>query len=917
MAVPTLTGMRSPARRAVVSALAALAVAVVPASPGAASPRTDLPGPRGTGAAAAGTPSVAPAAKRVAAERGLGLLPPTFRVDAAATLKARGKVRQALPASVDLSANAPAIGNQGPVGSCATWAIGYGILGYYARTQPHAGAPFAPLSLYNLVNGGRDAGSTASSIYSVLQSKGVVEQAVWSHGPTDYLSQPNATEAANALLHRTSGGSYLFASASGNQGTAAVTAIQTALAAGKPVAVGIPVHPAFTYLSSADSVMTNAKAGGSLLGYHMIAAYGYDSTGVKIANSWGTNWGRSGWATLGWDFVGRYVIEASTPGTFVRATAAGAPTVTSVEPRRVTSTGGATVTVRGTNLADATGVTAALVAAADSSRVHPLTSVAAGGTVLTGRTPANVPEGAYRLVVTNAYGSNQDTTADDVTVVAAPAFSLQPVVVPATGGTVALAGSGFGASAAAFAALGYTATVDGRPAPLTWASDSSVKVAVPPGVPGKKPVITLWRAGFSSAGNTSATYGSVVSTAAVSVDAAGPVLRLTGRGFANSAGWVLTSDADSSVVAPLPATTNPLAVGVTVQSDTAAVVRLPLAPGPAGVYRLSFTPDAATYPGAVFADSPAARYTYRLPTLTAPATLRASTGGGTTVVVRGAGLLAVDPASASAVTVAPLSDPTRTAAATVTARTDTALTVTLPPAALAAGPGSAPLEGAYRLVVTTPLGTAAVTNAADLVTYVKPFTIAVAGGGRAPATGGTVLVTGAGFGTSRADFTAARVTATAAGRAVAVTWVSDTAVAVPVPPGIPGASVQVVVARDTVPSAPVAVTYAAVITNMSASVGPTAGGTVATVAGRGFTGSSTWRVRAIDGTVLATLAPVTSLDGAGPGVVVRSDTLATVRMPAASGFGAVYLEVTPDQALYPGAGFAPTAKAVFVYSDLG
>ena len=32
----------------------------------------------------------------------------------------------------------------------------------------------------------------------------------WTHGPTDYRSQPSSTEAANALKHRTSGGSYLF-----------------------------------------------------------------------------------------------------------------------------------------------------------------------------------------------------------------------------------------------------------------------------------------------------------------------------------------------------------------------------------------------------------------------------------------------------------------------------------------------------------------------------------------------------------------------------------------------------------------------------------------------------------------------------------------------------------------------------------
>ena len=271
------------------------------------------------------------------------------------------------------------IGNQGQIGSCATWAIGYGILGYYSKTQPHPGAPFAALSLYNLVNGGGDNGSRSTDIYSVLKTKGIVQQSVWTHGPTDYLSQPNTTEAANGLTHRTNDGSYLFIG--GNQGAAAQTKIETALAAGTPVAIGLPVYMPFEQLTSSGYVMTAAKATGSVLGGHMVAAYGYDSTGVKIANSWGTGWGNAGWATLAWDFVDKYVNEASTPGGFLTATAAGVPTVTSVSPSVVLSTGGGTISVQGTNLAglvtDGTGVQ--LVNTANSSQKYSLTNVSAGG----------------------------------------------------------------------------------------------------------------------------------------------------------------------------------------------------------------------------------------------------------------------------------------------------------------------------------------------------------------------------------------------------------------------------------------------------------------------------------------------------------------------------------------------------------
>src|SRR3954447_24864904 len=458
--------MRPPAGRALLAALLSLAVASVALPPNASAVvRATSPAPR----------------------HGLGAIPPSVRVEASAFLASHGRLRMALPTSVDLSQNAPAIGDQGQVGSCAPWAIGYGILGYYSRTQPHAGAPFAALSLYNIVNGGVDGGSRSTDIYAALQAKGIVEQSAWTHGPADYRSQPKSTEAVNALKHRTSGGSYLFSGQ--NQGTAAMAAVETALAAGKPVAIGLPIYTPFEYLNASDSVMTPAKVTGSMLGGHMVAAYGYDSTGVKIANSWGTGWGRSGWGTLSWDFVDTYAFEASTPGAFTATSPAAAPSVSGIDPRKALTTGGGTLTVRGANLANPGAVT--LVNTEDPSKTYPATVLTSSSTVITATLPANVPAGSYRVAVTNAQGSSADTTTDDFMFVAQPSFSIAPVVVPATGGTATMTGSGFGASAAAFTALGWSATADGMPVKLTWVNDGGLKVSLPGGTPGRRPSIVL------------------------------------------------------------------------------------------------------------------------------------------------------------------------------------------------------------------------------------------------------------------------------------------------------------------------------------------------------------------------------------------------------------------------------------------
>ena len=78
-----------------------------------------------------------------------------------------------VPASVDLSRYDAEGRRPGPVNSCATWAIGYGMLGWFARSQGHTGAPFAPMYAYSQVDGGVNGGSSPASVLEVLRTQGV------------------------------------------------------------------------------------------------------------------------------------------------------------------------------------------------------------------------------------------------------------------------------------------------------------------------------------------------------------------------------------------------------------------------------------------------------------------------------------------------------------------------------------------------------------------------------------------------------------------------------------------------------------------------------------------------------------------------------------------------------------------------
>ena len=146
-----------------------------------------------------------------------------------------------IPEAVDLSADAPPVGNQGSVGSCTSWATGY-YERYWLRHHALGDTTlFAPMYLYAQISRGVDAGSSFSSNFNIMTSQGIAPQRVYWQGNYDYTTQPDATEIAAAAPYRGSGYSAVFSGVS----TSSQSTIQAALAAGKPVMIAIPVYPEF------------------------------------------------------------------------------------------------------------------------------------------------------------------------------------------------------------------------------------------------------------------------------------------------------------------------------------------------------------------------------------------------------------------------------------------------------------------------------------------------------------------------------------------------------------------------------------------------------------------------------------------------------------------------------------------------
>jgi hypothetical protein len=268
-----------------------------------------------------------------------------------------------LPASADLTQYNPSVGDQGQVGSCAAWATGYYLRGWYAIRDGYyppagsgPGAGFAPMFLYSRSSGGVDNGSSIEYNLAIMQQgasgmagygQGIDTRADYTQGDFDYKDLPTAAEIANAAHYKIK--SYAVYDPT-STGLNLEDWIKTTIAGGSPVVLGIPVYNNFYYATSSSYLVGVPAAGSTLFGYHAIFGDKYDANGVWIENQWGTWWGLNGWVELGWDFINWlytnssvwYDADAMAPLPAASGTAT--PTATSSPTGAVTSTSTPTAT---------------------------------------------------------------------------------------------------------------------------------------------------------------------------------------------------------------------------------------------------------------------------------------------------------------------------------------------------------------------------------------------------------------------------------------------------------------------------------------------------------------------------------------------------------------------------------------------
>ena len=235
--------------------------------------------------------------------------PETFR-----SFKTRPAYRAFLPIKVDLSKYFPKPGDQGQLGSCTGWAVGYAARSYYSakvedhpKSNPHFIA--SPEYVYLAAKKTNDCsqGSAIPDALDVLKA-GAISVSKYPFAKQTCAELPQSLRSEATELKITDWRAVNFNSADNIKGE---------LAQGNPVIVGMSLDKGFFNYRGSNVLHL---AGPNVEGGHAVTITGYDDQlqAFRIINSWGTGWGDKGYAWLAYDSVLKnlnqsYVMEVEQP----------------------------------------------------------------------------------------------------------------------------------------------------------------------------------------------------------------------------------------------------------------------------------------------------------------------------------------------------------------------------------------------------------------------------------------------------------------------------------------------------------------------------------------------------------------------------------------------------------------------------
>jgi len=212
------------------------------------------------------------------------------------------RVIGALPPSVDLRGQCPAVVDQGELGSCTANAIA-GALEFNQMKQKIADV-FPPSRLFIYYNErviehsvNEDAGAMIRDGIKSVSKQGACHEPLWPYDISQFKTKPSAAAYKDGLKHP----AILY-----QRLTQTLDQLKGCLAAGFPFVFGFTVYESFEGQAVAKSgKVPMPKSKEKQLGGHAVLGVGYDDASKRfiVRNSWGTSWGMAGYFTIPYAYL--------------------------------------------------------------------------------------------------------------------------------------------------------------------------------------------------------------------------------------------------------------------------------------------------------------------------------------------------------------------------------------------------------------------------------------------------------------------------------------------------------------------------------------------------------------------------------------------------------------------------------------
>jgi C1A family cysteine protease len=206
-----------------------------------------------------------------------------------------------LPHHSDLRPRMPAIYDQGNLGSCTGNAIAAAV--QFDQDVLHA--DFMPSRLFIYFNERfmegtitQDAGANIRDGIKSINRFGVCAETLWPYDISRFAIRPSPAAFSAAVLHK----SLNYQSVPQDLST-----MKSVLVGGVtgnnplPIVIGFSVFDSFESTDVANSGIVNLPAASEqMIGGHAVLIVGYDDASQRfiVRNSWGFNWGQSGYFTI-------------------------------------------------------------------------------------------------------------------------------------------------------------------------------------------------------------------------------------------------------------------------------------------------------------------------------------------------------------------------------------------------------------------------------------------------------------------------------------------------------------------------------------------------------------------------------------------------------------------------------------------